>query len=146
MGYPEVTSHIRGPLDHPALYFNNKPFRVLSFCSGIAYLLHHSGATLLYLVTSLHEMNPLSLGFVALAVGFQHLVVFVKYCYPHVSTISVWPIYLQCELFLTLPFEVVYLSPFMSRVVVSVGIFLCHYFFHHDSKSRDIYASDISLQ
>ena len=38
------------------------------------------------MVVSLHEMNPLSLGFLALAVGFQHLVVFIKYRYKHLHS------------------------------------------------------------
>ena len=38
------------------------------------------------MVVSLHEMNPLSLGFLALSVGFQHLVVFIKYRYKHLHS------------------------------------------------------------
>mmetsp|Transcript_872 Transcript_872/g.1411 ORF Transcript_872/g.1411 Transcript_872/m.1411 type:complete len:178 (-) Transcript_872:73-606(-) len=119
MGYPEVTSHILGPIYSPEFYYFNKPFRVMSFISGIAYIIHHAGGelcgwviifaflsvfweaaltststfilfsrtgTILYMVVSLHEMNPLSLGFLALAVGMQHLVVFVKYRYKHLHS------------------------------------------------------------
>jgi len=46
MGYPEVTGHILGPIRSPDFYYYNKPFRVMSFISGIAYIIHHAGGEL----------------------------------------------------------------------------------------------------
>eukprot|EP00984_Skeletonema_dohrnii_P007782 scaffold2870_cov151-Skeletonema_dohrnii-CCMP3373.AAC.4 len=48
MGYPEVTGHILGPIRSPEFYYFNKPFRVMSFISGIAYIIHHSGVWLIH--------------------------------------------------------------------------------------------------
>eukprot|EP00984_Skeletonema_dohrnii_P029904 scaffold20875_cov85-Skeletonema_dohrnii-CCMP3373.AAC.1 len=48
MGYPEVTNHILGPIRSPDFYYYNKPFRVMSFISGIAYIIHHAGVWLIH--------------------------------------------------------------------------------------------------
>ena len=58
------------------------------------------------MVVSLHEMNPLSLGFLALAVGFQHLVVFIKYRYKQFYSflLVILEIWFQLESYYALTF------------------------------------------
>lgn len=53
LGYPEVTSKLIAPLKHPEFFYNSNYYRFLSFLSGIAYLIHHTGGTLVYMVVSL---------------------------------------------------------------------------------------------
>ena len=38
---------------------------------------------MIYMSASLHETDPLTVGFMTVAAGFQHLVVFVKYSMPN---------------------------------------------------------------
>jgi hypothetical protein len=74
--------------------------------STSTFILFSRAGTILYMVVSLHEMNPLSLGFLALAVGMQHLVVFVKYRYKHLHSFLLFglEVWFQLESYYALTF------------------------------------------
>ena len=102
------------------------------------YLFSRKG-TILYMVVSFHEMNPLSLGFLALVVGMQHLVVFVKYRYKHLHSflLVVLEVWFQLESYYALTFATTtarvgigmlllsHYSKFLIIVVALVSLLLC---------------------
>ena len=79
--------------------------------------------TIGFMVVSLHEMNPLSLGFVILPLGFQHLVVFIKYRFKHLHAflllcLEVW---FQLESYYALTFAT-------TSARVSIGMLLISHY------------------
>lgn len=52
LGFPEVTLTIIAPFTHPEFSGNNKAMRALNFLSGVAYVIHHTGGTLVYMVVT----------------------------------------------------------------------------------------------
>ena len=80
-------------------------------------------ATVVYVAVCLHEMSPLPLGFLVLAVGFQHLIVFIKYRYMNLYSFLLigLEIWFQLESYYALTFAT-------SSVRVGIGmVLMSHY-------------------
>jgi hypothetical protein len=122
-GYPEVTSNLIAPVTRPDIYDNNLADRLLTFLSGCAYVVHHSGGTMIYLAVSLEDMEFKRLGLVALAVGMQHLCTFIKYRNNllHVFIILGLEIWFQFEAFYVFTFAT------LSVKIGLWGVVLSHY-------------------
>ena len=114
-------------------------FGRLLLTSTSTFILFSRKGTILYMVVSFHEMNPLSLGFLALVVGMQHLVVFVKYRYKHLHSflLVVLEVWFQLESYYALTFATTtarvgigmlllsHYSKFLIIVVALVSLLLC---------------------
>ena len=114
-------------------------FGRLLLTSTSTFILLSREGTILYMVVSFHEMNPLSLGFLALVVGMQHLVVFVKYSYKHLHSflLVVLEVWFQLESYYALTFATTtarvgigmlllsHYSKFLIIVVALVSLLLC---------------------
>ena len=74
------------------------------------------------MVVSFHEMDPVSLGFMALAVGFQHLLVFIKYFAPniHVFLLVGLEIWFQLEAYYCLTFATTTGRPQLSAFLTTL--------------------------